>query len=69
MFPGRMFKAFTSEGGIAWELYNIVEDPAELHDLSGDYPEKAEEMVKMWEQYRDDNALLDISLDLSRGCE
>ena len=52
-----------------WQLFNIVEDPAELNDLSANHPQKLEDMVRMWEQYKDDNAVLDASLDLSRGFE
>ncbi len=50
-----------------WELYNLAEDPAEINDLSGEYPDKVGEMVKKWEQYKEDNTVLDVSLDLSRG--
>jgi arylsulfatase len=52
-----------------WELYNLAEDPAESNDLSSRYPEKVEEMVNSWEQYKEDNRVLDVSLDLSRGFE
>ena len=52
-----------------WELYNLAEDPAESNNLSGKHPDKVANMVKMWEQYRDDNAVLDVSLDLTRGFE
>jgi arylsulfatase len=48
-----------------WELYNLKEDPAEINDLSGEYPEKVEEMAAMWEQYKEGNSVLDISLDLA----
>jgi arylsulfatase len=48
-----------------WELYNLKENPAETNDLSSEYPQKLEEMVELWEQYKEDNAVLDISLDLS----
>ena len=50
-----------------WELYNLAEDPAELNDLSSTYPEKIGDMIKMWEQYKEDNTVLDVSLDLSRA--
>jgi len=50
-----------------WELYNLAEDPAELNDLSGEYPDRVDEMVKKWEQYKEDNTVLDVALDLSRG--
>ena len=52
-----------------WALYNLAEDPAELNDLGTNHPQKLEDMVRMWEQYKDDNAVLDASLDLSRGFE
>ena len=50
-----------------WELYNLAEDPAEINDLSSKYPERVGEMVKKWGQYKEDNTVLDVSLDLSRG--
>jgi arylsulfatase len=48
-----------------WELFNLKEDPAEIDDLSSEYPEKVEEMVALWEQYKKDNGVLDIALDLA----
>ena len=46
-----------------WELFNIKEDPAELRDLSDDNPQKLEELVGQWEQYKEENGVLDTSLD------
>ena len=54
-------------GSGEWELYNLAEDPSEMHDLSSEHPEKVEEMVKKWEQYKENNTVLDVALDLSRG--
>jgi arylsulfatase len=31
-----------------WELYNIVEDPAECHNLADQHPEKLREMISSW---------------------
>ncbi len=53
----------------AWELYNLKQDPGETNDQSGDYPKRLEEMVALWEQYKEDNGVLDISLDLSGAIE
>jgi arylsulfatase len=50
-----------------WELYDLAEDPAEMNDLSSKHPEKVEEMVRKWDQYKEDNMVLDAALDLSRG--
>jgi arylsulfatase len=48
-----------------WELYNLADDPEEMNDLGGEHPERLEEMVAMWKQYKIDNEVLDISLDLA----
>ena len=48
-----------------WELFNLREDPGETNDLSKLHPEKVEEMATLWEQYRIDNNVLDISYDMT----
>ena len=52
-----------------WELYNLAEDPSESNNLSSQHPDRVAAMAKSWEQYKEDNAVLDVSLDLSRGFE
>ncbi len=42
-------------GKDGWELYNVAEDPGELHDLAHSRPGKLGEMVALWEQYVEDN--------------
>jgi arylsulfatase len=34
-----------------WKLYNLAKDPAEKSDLSGQYPEKRQELIAHWEEY------------------
>ena len=48
-----------------WELFNLKQDPAELNDLSKQHPDKLKEMIALWNQYKIENRVLDISLDLS----
>ena len=48
-----------------WELFNLKQDPAELNDLSKQHPSKLKEMTTLWEKYKKDNNVLDISFDLS----
>lgn len=48
-----------------WELFNLKQDPAELNDRSKQHPGKLKEMTTLWEQYKKDNNVLDISFDLS----
>jgi arylsulfatase len=52
-----------------WELFNLREDPAEMNDLSGEYPEKLAEMIAFWESYKEDNGVLDVALDLAEKVE
>jgi len=48
-----------------WELFNLTGDPGELNDLSMQQPAKRKNMIVLWEQYRMENGVLDISMDLS----
>ena len=48
-----------------WELFNLKQDPSEINDLSKQHPEKLKDMIALWEQYKIENKVLDISLDLS----
>jgi arylsulfatase len=52
-------------GSGEWALYNLKEDPGELDDLGSQYPQRVEDMVGLWEQYKEENEILDIALDLS----
>ena len=35
----------------AWQLFNLVEDPAEMKDLSGQHPEKKATLIAAWDAY------------------
>ena len=48
-----------------WELFDLSQDPAEMNDLSEQYPDRLEVMKASWEQYKTDNGVLDISYDFS----
>jgi arylsulfatase len=53
-------------GSGEWELYNLAADPAEMNNLASEQPERLESMIEMWERYKQENTVLDISsLDLS----
>jgi arylsulfatase len=34
-----------------WELYNVADDRTEVHDLSGEHPEKAAELLQAYEEW------------------
>jgi len=48
-----------------WQLYKLSEDPGELTDLSDRQPDRLVKMIAKWEQYKEENRVLDISLNLS----
>lgn len=41
-----------------WELFNLREDPAELHDLSANYPDKREALLELWNEYVKRNGVI-----------
>ena len=45
------WKLVAKSPGGKWELYNIVKDRTEMHDLSGVEKERAVGMVKEWEEW------------------
>lgn len=47
-----------------WELFNLKQDPSELIDISKQHPDKLEEMIALWETYKTENKVLDISFGL-----
>ncbi len=46
-------------GGIGdWELFNLKDDPAEMHDLSAMNPAKRAELLKLWDEYVTRNGVI-----------
>ena len=41
-------------GNDDWQLYDLSTDPAEMNDLSKEWPELRKEMIDIWEQYSKD---------------
>jgi arylsulfatase len=41
-----------------WELFNLKDDPAEMHDLSAKCPEKRDAMLKLWDEYVKRNGVI-----------
>ena len=39
------------KGPERWQMYNLAQDPGEIHDLSEQDPDRLERMIKMWDQY------------------
>ncbi len=41
-----------------WQLYNLSDDPTQIHDLSESHPEKLAEMVELWDDYAERNNVI-----------
>ncbi len=41
-----------------WELFNLIEDPGEQHDLSETYPEKKLQLIALWDEYVQMNGVI-----------
>jgi len=47
------WKITTIEEGASWELYNLAADRGETINLAISKPEKLDELVRLWEEQRD----------------
>jgi arylsulfatase len=45
-------------GGGPWKLYNLREDPRELHDQSKQHPEIVADLMKEWQRYAAENGVI-----------
>ena len=68
-YPWKILWLQEPYGPGSWELFDLESDPAELVDLSARRPEKLTEMVALWEIYKEENGVLDISLDVAGRLE
>ena len=46
------------KGNGEWQLYNIVEDPSEMHDLAAEMPELVETLKQGYEVYEQENGVV-----------
>ena len=53
------------EGAGQWHLYNLGEDPSELHNLAEQEPERLAEMVAMYAEYSEDVDIIDVPADFN----
>ena len=46
-----------------WQLYNLIEDPTEINDLSAEYPETRNELITGWNEYSENVGIVYDPLD------
>ncbi len=56
--PWKILQSPLPMGDGRWELFNIVEDPAEEHDLSRQYPEIRAELIENHRQYEQEHGIV-----------
>lgn len=47
-----------------WELFNLDDDPGEIHDLSSDKPDLLKELKQLWDQYVLDVGVVPLNPEL-----
>ena len=53
------------EGAGEWRLYDLKNDPSELHDLGEREPERLEEMVAKYAEYSASMDIIDVPADFN----
>jgi len=44
-----------------WELFNIRDDPGETNDLCREHPQVFDEMMQLWQEYKDDVGVVGVA--------
>lgn len=57
------------KGPEKWQLYNLAQDPGEVHDLAEQEPERLEKMIKMWDQYVLETGVIPLAPALGQWLE
>ncbi|KAJ6535072.1 alkaline-phosphatase-like protein [Mycena capillaripes] len=52
------------KGPERWQLYNLVSDPGETHDLAEEQPDKLQHLIKLWDQYVLETGVIPLSPEL-----
>ncbi|KAI1813443.1 alkaline-phosphatase-like protein [Poronia punctata] len=52
------------KGPERWQLYNLADDPGEVHDLAQHQPEKLKELIKLWDIYVLETGVIPLSPEL-----
>ncbi|KAK6065203.1 arylsulfatase [Seiridium cupressi] len=57
------------KGPQRWELFNIKDDPGEVHDLAKEFPDLIEKMLKLWEEYKHDVGSIGVAGEYEAGVQ
>jgi arylsulfatase A-like enzyme len=51
-------------GESKWQLFNMKDDPGEAVDISSGHPDKLQTLIKAYEDYEEQNGVVEITVDL-----
>ncbi|MBV1959625.1 MAG: arylsulfatase [Pseudomonadales bacterium] len=54
-------------GSDDWQLFNLAEDVGEQNDLSGEFPEKKQQLIALWDEYVKTNGVIIGNRSLLEG--
>lgn len=57
------------KGPEKWQLYNLHEDPGEIHDLAEKDPDRLNQLLKLWDQYVLETGVIPLNEDLGKFIE
>lgn len=57
------------KGPERWQLYNLREDPGEIHDLAEKDPNRLNQLLKLWDQYVLETGVIPLNEDLGNFLE
>ncbi len=60
------WKAIRDEQGQTWELYDVVNDRTERHNLASQNPELLNELVEKWDQWANENYVLPKRVEVTK---
>ena len=52
-----------------WELFDIIQDPGETNDISRESAEVFEELLGLWEQYKEDVGVVGVRGEYGDGSD
>ncbi|PYH49858.1 arylsulfatase [Aspergillus saccharolyticus JOP 1030-1] len=57
------------QGPGRWQLYDLAQDPGEIHDLAETFPERLQQLLKLWDQYVLETGVIPLSPELGEFLE
>jgi len=51
-------------GESKWQIFKMKDDPGEAKDISSEHPEKLQALIKAYEDYNENNGVVEITIDM-----